>query len=98
MGRAALLTQKETGIAQHLVGLVMEERGVLRNHQPVFSTDQQVGEITSGSFSPTLGYSIAFARIPKNIEGGVSIDRRGTRIPVKIVKPPFVRNGQKVYE
>ena len=98
VGKPALSKQKELGIEQQLVGLVMEERGVLRNHQQVFIAENGTGEITSGSFSPTLGYSVAFARMPKHIEGNVSIDRRGTRVPVKVVKPPFVRNGKKVYE
>lgn len=98
VGKAALLRQIEQGVEHQLVGLVMEERGVLRNHQQVFIANNGTGEITSGSFSPTLGYSVAFARLPAQIEGDVSIDRRGTRIPVKIVKPPFVRNGKKIYK
>ena len=76
----------------------MEERGVLRNHQKVFIEGGGEGEITSGSFSPTLGYSIAFARLPKNSMGEITVDRRGVLVPVRIVKPPFVRNGEKVYE
>ena len=98
IGKAALLKQQQQGISQQLVGLVMEERGVLRNHQQVFIANNGTGEITSGSYSPTLGYSIAFARLPQTVDGEVTIDRRGMRVPVKIVKPPFVRNGKKVYE
>ena len=98
IGKEALLKQKAEGIEEQLVGLVMEERGVLRNHQKVFIEGGSEGEITSGSFSPTLGYSIALARLPKNSTGEITIDRRGVLVPVKIVKPPFVRNGEKVYE
>jgi aminomethyltransferase len=98
IGREALLKQKEEGIEQQLVGLVMEERGVLRNHQTVYIEGNGEGEITSGSFSPTLGFSVAFARLPKDVNTPVTIDRRGTRVPVRIVKPPFVRNGKKVFE
>lgn len=98
VGKEALLKQQSQGIEHELVGLVMEERGVLRKHQKVFIDGNGDGEITSGSFSPTLGYSIALARLPKTIDGHVFIDRRGTQVPVKIVKPPFVRNGKKVFE
>lgn len=98
IGKEALLKQKAEGIEEQLVGLVMEERGVLRNHQKVFIEGGGEGDITSGSFSPTLGYSIALARLPKHSTGHVTVDRRGVMVPVKIVKPPFVRNGEKVYE
>lgn len=98
VGKDALLKQKESGVSQQLVALVMEERGVLRNHQKVFIDGNGEGEITSGSFSPTLGYSIAFARLPSGVVDGVSVDRRGQRIPVRIVKAPFVRQGKKVFE
>ena len=77
IGKEALLKQKAEGVEQQLVGLVMEERGVLRNHQKVFIEGGGEGEITSGSFSPTLGYSIAFARLPKNSMGEITVDRRG---------------------
>ncbi len=99
VGREALLKQKAEGVEQQLVGLVMQERGVLRNHQKVFIEGgaEAEGEITSGSFSPTLGYSIALARLPHTIAGTVMIDRRGVRVPVEIVKPPFVRHGKKIY-
>lgn len=98
IGKEALLKQKAEGVEEQLVGLVMEERGVLRNHQKVFIEGGGEGEITSGSFSPTLGYSIALARLPKHSTGHVTVDRRGVFVPVKIVKPPFVKNGEKVYE
>ena len=75
----------------------MKEKGVLRNHQAVFCQGEQVGEITSGSYSPTLGHAIALVRVDKNITGEVTIDRRGKQIPVKIVTPPFVRFGKKIF-
>lgn len=92
IGRSALQKPK-----QKLVGLVMHEKGVLRNHQVVYCAGQQVGEITSGSFSPTLGHAIALARINGDISKDCYIDRRGKQIAVKIVKPPFVRHGKKVF-
>jgi aminomethyltransferase len=98
MGRAALIAEKEHGIKNKLVGLVMEQSGVLRNHQAVLSAGQQVGEITSGSFSPTLGHAIALARLPAVLPSEIYVERRGQQIPLQIVKPPFVRHGQKVYQ
>ena len=97
IGRAALKKQIERGVTQQLVGLVMEEPGVLRNHQKVWIEGNGEGEITSGGFSPTLGHAIALARVPMNSGNTATVDRRGKRIPVKIIKPPFVRHGKKIF-
>jgi aminomethyltransferase len=80
-----------------LVGLVLNEKGVLRSHYPVFSDDREVGEITSGAYSPTLEKSIAFARVDST-RGSFSAEIRGKRLPVELVHPPFVRNGKQVYK
>lgn len=98
IGRAALEAEKANGLKQQVVGLVMTEKGVLRDHQAIFCDGQQIGEITSGSFSPTLGYAVALARVLANIDKPVYIERRGKQISVKIVRPPFVRFGKKIYE
>lgn len=95
VGRAALENQLDQGIQEQLVGLIMKEPGIFQNHQKVFLNDQQIGEITSASFSPTLKHAIALARIPSNVFKGAFIERRGERIPVKIIKPPFVPRGKK---
>ncbi|KAG1682847.1 Aminomethyltransferase [Nymphon striatum] len=63
IGRPALEKEKAEGSKQKLVGLVLEDKGVLRGHQKVI-TESGEGEVTSGSFSPTLGVAIALARIP----------------------------------
>ncbi len=97
IGRAALQIQKDASVDQKLTGLVMQGKGVLRHGQQVI-TDAGTGEITSGIFSPTLGYSIALARLPKKARGTCEVDVRGKRQPVAIVRPPFVRNGQQVYK
>jgi len=80
-----------------LVGVKLNERGVLRAHMPV-RTKQGVGELTSGSMSPTLGFSIGFARVPKGVEAGdaVEVEIRGKWLAATVVKPPFVRNGKAV--
>jgi aminomethyltransferase len=98
IGRAALEAEQAKGLKQQLVGLIMEDKGVLRNNQAVFCEGEQIGEITSGSFSPTLGQAIALARINTDVNKSVYIERRGKKISVKIVRPPFVRFGEKVYE
>lgn len=93
IGRQALERQREQGVARKLVGLVLEERGVLRNHQRVIS-DAGEGEVTSGSFSPTLGRAIAFARVPAGMGDRCQVDIRGKLVAARVVKPPFVRNGK----
>lgn len=98
IGRAALEQQQKQGIQRRLVGLVLKERGILRNHQPVIVEGVGEGEITSGSFAPTLGFSVALARVPANIGTDCHVVMREKRVPVKVVKPPFVRNGKKVFE
>ncbi|TPG60833.1 glycine cleavage system aminomethyltransferase GcvT [Ewingella americana] len=99
IGRAALERQREQGTEQ-LVGLIMTEKGVLRNELPVRFTDAagnaQEGIITSGSFSPTLGYSIALARVPAGIGEHAVVQIRNREMPVKVTKPGFVRNGKSL--
>ena len=94
IGRQALEKQNEAGVAHKLVGLVLQERGVLRNHQKLVMDGVPAGEITSGSFSPTLGKSIAFARIKTGLGDECKVEIRGRLLAAEIVKPPFVRNGK----
>ena len=91
VGKAALL---EHGQRKQFLGLLLEDRGVLRAHQKVV-TAQGEGEITSGSFSPTLQRSIALARLPLGVAVGdsVSVEIRDKRLAARVVKPVFVRNG-----
>ena len=92
-GRAALEAQKAAGVPRQMIGLVMDEKGVLRHGQKVL-TDKGEGEILSGTFSPTLGKAIAFARVPAGEPGNVRVDIRGREVPVRVVKFPFVREGK----
>lgn len=80
------------------VGLILQDKGVLRNHQPVLINQHAVGITTSGSFSPTLNQSIAMARIPAGSQGEVSVEIRGKPQRVKLVKLPFVRNGKPAFD
>ena len=99
VGREALECEREAGPAWHFVGLLLEDKGVLRNHQRVLVEGAGAGEITSGSFSPTLGRAIALARIPAvNIGEHCHVEVRGKLLLARIVKPPFVRNGKPQVE
>lgn len=96
IGKQALL---QTSIKQQLVGLVSLDKGVLRSHQKVITyhgQSESEGEITSGGFSPTLNQSIALARLPADVTIGeeVHVLVREKKLAAKIVKYPFVRNGQ----
>ena len=93
IGRPVLEAQKASGAPRQMVGLVMDDKGVLRHGQVVL-TAQGEGEILSGTFSPTLGKAIAFARIPAGEPGDVRVDIRGKHVPVRVVKFPFVRDGK----
>ncbi|MCH1918029.1 glycine cleavage system aminomethyltransferase GcvT [Shewanella sp. A3A] len=100
IGRAALTELKAAG-TDKLVGLVMEEKGVLRHGMPVYFTDdngvEHEGIITSGTFSPTLGYSIAMARVPNAIGSTAEVEMRKKRVAVKVIAPNFVRNGKQAF-
>jgi aminomethyltransferase len=98
IGKEALERQRVAGPARKLVGLLLLERGVLRSHQKVFADPAGEGEVTSGTFSPTLERSIGLARLPAGAAGVVQADVRGKRMPARIVKPPFVRNGRALIE
>jgi aminomethyltransferase len=94
VGRAALAAQRAAGLTHKLVGVVLEDRGVLRSHQRVLVEGVGEGELTSGTFSPTLQRSIGFARVPVATGERVAIDIRGKLLAARVVKYPFVRNGQ----
>ncbi|HOZ23453.1 MAG TPA: glycine cleavage system aminomethyltransferase GcvT [Thermomonas sp.] len=93
IGRAALEAQQASGAARQMVGLVMDEKGVLRHGQKVLTANGE-GEILSGTFSPSIGKAIAFARIPAGDPGDVRVDIRGREVAVRVVKFPFVRDGK----
>jgi aminomethyltransferase len=78
-----------------LLGLKLKERGVMRPHMAVRTASGQ-GEITSGTMSPTMGVSIAFARLPAGSKAGdaCEVDIRGKWVPAEVARLPFVRNGK----
>jgi aminomethyltransferase len=93
IGRKALEKLKDEGVKKTIVGLVLESKGVIRNHQKVI-TALGDGEVTSGSFSPTMGKAIALASVPIGATGLCEIEIRKNKVSAKIIKPPFVRNGK----
>jgi aminomethyltransferase len=94
IGRGAIEAQRGDTNKKRFVGLLLTGRGVLRNHLKVHSGGEEVGEITSGGFSPTLERSIAFARVSPGIGETCEVEMRGKHVPARVVKPPFVRNGK----
>jgi len=96
IGRDVLDRIKLAGSPRKLVGLVLEDRGVLRSHQKVIVPGIGEGETTSGTFSPTLEKSIGFARVPAGTPDQVQVDIRGKLLNARVVKPPFVRFGKAV--
>jgi aminomethyltransferase len=92
VGKAALLARPRQ---KQFLGLVLLDKGVLRAHQTV-ATAQGAGEITSGTYSPTLQQSIALARLPLGVAIGdtVTVEIRDKLLSARVVKPCFVRNGR----
>ena len=94
IGRAALEAEKARTDRRRFVGLLLEDKGVLRIHMKVVVDGTDEGEITSGGFSPTLGRSIALARVPAGDYDRAEVEVRGKLLNARVVKPPFVRNGK----
>lgn len=95
IGKAALVDQAQRGYFQKLTGVVLHG-GVMRSGYEV-QTNAGTGVITSGSFSPTLGYSVALARLPTEANGECFVSIRNKPRNGKLVRPPFVRKGVKVH-
>jgi len=101
VGRAALERQRAEGVARRLIGVVLEGKGVLRAGQEVLAEGERVGALTSGAYAPTLACGIGLARLDAAAAApgrSVAVRMRGREQPAHLVKPPFVRNGEKVFE
>jgi aminomethyltransferase len=94
IGRTALERIKARGVERKLVGLLLLDRGVLRSHQKVLITGVGEGEVTSGTYSPTLERSVGFARLPRATGESAQVDVRGKLLAARVVKLPFVRHGK----
>lgn len=98
IGKSALLAAKEKGITRTLVGLRMLERGIPRQGYAVHDAhgSAQVGEVTSGTQSPSLKQAIAIAFLPKTLATvgtRVTVDIRGTKVPAEVVATPFYQRS-----
>ncbi|SCW30485.1 aminomethyltransferase [Paenibacillus tianmuensis] len=98
IGRDALLRQKEEGVPRKLVGIEMIDRGIPRSHYPVYAGDRQIGEVTTGTQSPTLKRNLGLALVQAEYgEPGTEVDVeiRGSRLKAVVVKAPFYRRNGK---
>ena len=93
IGRAALERQRDAGVTQKLVGLLLDDRGIMRAGQCV-DTESGPGMVTSGGFSPTLQATVALARVPAGATGRCTVEIRNSRKAARMICPPFVRHGE----
>ena len=97
VGRDALAAIREAGSEWKLTGVVLAGRGIMRHGYRIV-TEAGEGTVTSGIFSPTLGYSVALARVPRAAAGVCEVEIRGKHRSARLVRPPFVRNGIRVHK
>lgn len=98
IGRSVLSQQKSAGVQRRLVGLQMQGRNIARHGYQVLSTSEVVGEVTSGTLSPTLGYPIALAYVPTQLATvgrQLDVEIRGKAYPAVVVKRPFYRSKNR---
>lgn len=98
IGREVLEQQKSQGVTRRLVGLQMQGRYIARHGYQVLSDGKVVGEVTSGTISPTLGYPIALAYVPTQLSQlgqNLEVEIRGKTYPAIVVKKPFYRSPNR---
>ncbi|KTC73921.1 glycine cleavage system T protein [Legionella birminghamensis] len=93
IGMGALTFQKQQTVKRKMVGLILEDKGIMRSGYRVVVPGENDGVITSGTYSPTLEKSIALARVPAATGDAVEVEIRGKLLKAKVVKPRFVKNG-----
>jgi aminomethyltransferase len=96
IGREALERQTAAGVERRLVGLRLQGRAIARHGYPVLDNGAVVGEVTSGTWSPTLGQAIALAYVPvgaAKLGTELAVEIRGKAEPATVVKRPFYRRG-----
>lgn len=94
IGREVLETQRANGVQKRLVGLQLEGRNIARHDYPVIKDGNEIGIVTSGTLSPTLGYPIALAYVPPefaSIGQVVEVSIRNKPYPATVVKKPFYK-------
>jgi aminomethyltransferase len=96
-GREALAEQKAQGISRKLVGIEMIGRGIPRCHYPVFADGKQIGEVTTGTQSPTYKTNVGLALLDKAytaLETKVYVEIRGAQVEAKVVDTPFYKRAR----
>ena len=91
-GRSVLAEQKQNGAARKLVGIEMIDRGIPRTHYPVYADGKQIGEVTTGTQSPTFKTNVGLALIDKSfaqLGTELLVEVRGKQLRAKVVKTPF---------
>lgn len=96
IGKGALLSQKQHGLKRKLVGLTLQDKGVMRSGYRVVVNSHADGIITSGTYSPTLGKSIALARVPVETGNEVMVEIRGKLFAADVSKPRFIKHGTPI--
>jgi aminomethyltransferase len=97
IGRSVLEQQTQMGITRRLVGIRMEGRNIARHDYPIVSGGQVIGQVTSGTLSPTLGYPIALAYVPPalgKVNQQLDVEIRGKTYPATVVKKPFYKKSK----
>ncbi|MEA5576789.1 glycine cleavage system aminomethyltransferase GcvT [Anabaena sp. UHCC 0451] len=99
IGRSVLEQQKAQGVQRKLIGLQTQGRNIARHGYPVLAAGEVVGEVTSGTLSPTLSYPIALAYVPTSlakVKQQLEVEIRGKAYPATVVKRPFYRSKNRV--
>jgi len=96
IGMGALLFEKQRGVKRKLVGLTLKDPAIMRAGQPVLYHGNPAGVITSGTYSPTLGYAIALARVSSEVQDTVTVEIRGKQYTAHITKPRFIKHGEPI--
>ncbi len=97
IGRDRLLRQKEEGLTRKLVGFEMTDKGVARDHYPIFINDREAGVVTSGSYAPYLKKNIGLAYLPIEYTGvgtAFEVDVRGRRLAAQVAQTPFYKRSR----
>jgi len=97
IGRDRLLRQKEEGLTRKLVGFEMTDKGVARDHYPIFISDREAGVVTSGSYAPYLKKNIGLAYLPIENTGvgtAFEVDVRGRRLAAQVAQTPFYKRSK----
>ncbi len=98
IGRESLEQQKKAEMVYTQIGVLLEQRGVLRDGMRLFKDNKDIGFITSGGFSPSLNCAIGLARVSESGGKDITVEIRGKQVPVQLVKTPFVRQGHSCIE